>query len=341
VIPPLLGAGLTAFVVAAAVTPLVIAGAGRLGLVDRPSARSSHRRPTPRGGGVGLMAGALAGIWWAGSWPDSRGPAALLGGALALGVLGLADDRGGLPKRLKLALEAVVVGAVVATTGGPERLPLPPPLDLQLSWLGTPLAAIWVLTVINFYNFLDGIDGIAGLQGVVTALGLAAVCGTALAGVSGAALAGGCLGFLLYNWSPARVFMGDVGSLFLGYTLAALPLLGPPSGRGRVVFFVAISLWLFLADATWTLLRRIARGERFFYEPHREHLYQRLVASGWSHRQVSGLVGTGSAVLTVAGAWALRQSGGAGAWALLGLALVLFAVEVSVVRRGESARPRT
>jgi Fuc2NAc and GlcNAc transferase len=187
---------------------------------------------------------------------------------------------------------------------------------------------------VNFYNFLDGIDGLAALQGVVTGLGLALAGWDPLSAGLGAALAGACLGFLLFNWSPATIFMGDIGSCFLGYTLAALPLLAPVDARPRAVLFVALSLWLFLADATWTLARRVARGERW-YQAHREHLYQQL-ALRWGHGRVAAGLGLGSCLLTGMALLAWRRADAAWAWAGLAVALMFFAVEVEMVRRRES-----
>ena len=108
----------------------------------------------------------------------------------------------------------------------------PPPLDLQLGPAGTVVAVVWILAVVNFYNFLDGIDGLAGLQGVITGAGIVLAGWDPLASVLATAVAAGCAGFLVFNWHPARIFLGDVGSGFLGYTFAALPLLAPPETRG-------------------------------------------------------------------------------------------------------------
>ena len=129
--------------------------------------------------------------------------------------------------------------------------------------------------MVNFFNFLDGIDGLAAVQAVVTAAGIALAGWDPFAALLAAALAGATAGFLPYNWSRASIFLGDVGSYFLGYTLATLPLAAPPASRPQAVLFVALSLWLFLADAAWTLVRR-ARSGAPWYAAHREHLYQQL-----------------------------------------------------------------
>ena len=158
--------------------------------------------------------------------------------------------------------------------------------------------------------------------------------------IFGAAAAGGAAGFLLFNWAPARIFMGDSGSLALGYTLASLPLLAPPDARPAAAFWMVMSLWLFVADAALTLVARIARGEPFL-APHREHLYQRLVRGGLGHAPVALALMAGSLVLTAAAAALYPFRGPAGAsWALLAGALALVLVEAAVAARRPAADAR-
>jgi Fuc2NAc and GlcNAc transferase len=287
----------------------------------------------PRGGGAAIVLAALVALSaspsaWAGAG------ATLLGPGLALALVGLWDDRFGISPLLRLAFQLAAALAAVWGGAGIDRLPLPPPLDLPLHGLGGVVAVLWIVAVVNFYNFLDGIDGLAALQGVVTGLGLALAAWDPLSAGLGAALAGACLGFLLFNWSPATIFMGDIGSCFLGYTLSALPLLAPVDARPRAVLFVALSLWLFLADATWTLARRVARGERW-YQAHREHLYQQL-ALRWGHGRVAAGLGLGSCLLTGMALLAWRRADAAWAWTGLAVGAVLFGVEWAMARRGES-----
>lgn len=324
---PLIPASL-AFVTAAAVTPLWRELARRAGFLDEPGPRSSHAVATPRGGGAAILAGAAAGAAAAGAPPDGAGAAALLTGVGVLALVGLLDDRFGLPALAKLAAQGLAAALVVAVCGGLARVPLPSPLDPPLGPFGGAAAVIWILVVVNAYNFLDGIDGLAALQGVVTGAGLCALLGGGFPAAVALGLAGGCAGFLPWNWSRATVFMGDVGSNLVGYTLAALPLLLPDGRREEGVLFLMLSLWLFLADAVWTRLRRLARGGRW-YAAHREHVYQRLVATGLGHASVALLIGSGSAVLTLA---ALASPG-----ATLVLAALAFPALVAWTRRREKA----
>lgn len=319
-----------AFVLALALTPFWRAVARRSGLLDRPNPRSSHQAIVPRAGGVAIGVAVLGALALARPEPASRIAPVVLG-AVVLAAVGLRDDRVSLPAGVRVAIQLVVALAVVAWLGGLPRLPLPAPLDWPLGWLGTPLAVLWVLAVVNFFNFLDGIDGLAALQATVTAAGiLVAAWDPPLALLAGA-LAGAAAGFLPFNWAPASIFLGDVGSYFLGFALAALPLAAPAGERSSAVLFVALSLWLFLADATWTLARRALRGERV-HEAHREHLYQQL-ARRFGHPRVTLAIGIGSCLLTavaVVGSWRAAPAWG---WGGLGLAAALFATESAAAAR--------
>jgi Fuc2NAc and GlcNAc transferase len=310
--------------------------AGRVGLLDAPNERSSHTRVTARGGGIAIVAGAACGLLVSGA--PLAGPAAVLaGGALAVAVVGLADDRYGLPIAPRLAVQTLAALAVASATGGFPRLPLPAPLDLPLGPAGVPLAALWIVAVVNFFNFMDGIDGLAGAQAVVTGIGAAVVGWTSPSAAIGAAAAGGAAGFLAFNWAPARIFMGDVGSLALGYTFASLPLLADRGSRPAAVLWMALSLFVFVADATATVVARMARGEAW-HAPHRSHLYQRLVRSGLGHGPVAAALAAAALALTAA-ASALHPRalvGGAG-WALLAAAAGLVLAEAAIAGRRTAA----
>lgn len=320
-------------------TPLFLRAARRFGLLDRPNARSGHTGVTPRGGGVVVLAAAALSLAVAASGRGgSRADAILLAGAVLMALVGLLDDRVALAVAPKMGLQLAIAAAVVWASGaGIERFPLPAPLDVELGRWGLLLAVLWIVGAVNFYNFLDGIDGLAALQGAITGAGIALAAWSPMASAAGAALAGACLGFLVFNWSPARIFLGDAGSALLGYAFAALPLMAPAAVRPGAVFFAGLSLWLFLADAAWTIGRRMALGQDVL-AAHREHVYQRLVDGGLSHREVALGVGLGSAVLTamaLAAWWSARPPL---AWLALALAVAAFAVELLLLR-GRGGRP--
>jgi UDP-N-acetylmuramyl pentapeptide phosphotransferase/UDP-N-acetylglucosamine-1-phosphate transferase len=254
--------------------------------LDIPNARSSHTRPTPRGGGVVIVAGFLVGlIAWI-SLGGSVSPRALgwLAGALLVAVIGFVDDLRSLPALPRLATQ-LFAALLLTAVGVQQRDPL--------FLLALPLAFLYVVVVTNVYNFMDGIDGLAASQAVIAGAALAAA-GTAIVNpllqATGILLAASSAGFLVWNRPPARLFMGDVGSTFLGYSFAGLCLLGNIGvGGGRLPLeFDVVLLAPFLFDALVTLARRIARGERW-YAAHRSHYYQRLVQRGLSHGQVTGL----------------------------------------------------
>jgi Fuc2NAc and GlcNAc transferase len=321
-------------------TPLVRTLARRTGLVDRPNERSSHRALTPRGGGLAVVIGMAAALLaWPSDWSATPAVAALVAGAAVVALIGLADDRFGLKPSPRFVGQLAAAVVLVAATGGLERLPLPPPLDVPLGPVSGPLAVLWVLAVLNFMNFMDGIDGIAGLQACVTGVALTLAGWDASASFLAAALVGAGAGFLAFNWSPATIFLGDVGSGFLGFVLASLPLLAPPGSRGAAVLLTGTSLLLFLLDATTCLLLRMARGERW-YEAHRQHLYQRWVAAGASHRRVAAWIGVGSVAITLPALLAWRSGDRSWAWAALALGVALFGLEWGIVVRAERRMKR-
>lgn len=266
-------------------------------LLDQPNARSSHSQPTPRGGGVAfvLVAAAASATGWFGSAFSAQ--PALTGSqmamvalpllALPLAVVGFLDDRHDLSSGLRYGMQLATALLVILTS----PLPLPS--------LALPLLLIAVTAVINFTNFMDGLDGLlAGCMAVaLSALSLKLTYPWTLW-----SLVGALLGFLLWNWSPAKVFMGDVGSTFLGAVYAGLVLQAPSWPEAFGLLLVATPL---LGDACLCVPRRLLAGQRVF-QAHRLHLFQRLHQAGWPHAQVSSLYIAGTAVLAaalLAGGW--------------------------------------
>ena len=166
------------------------------------------------------------------------------------------------------------------------ELPFVP--SMPLGWLGIPLTLLWLAGLTNAYNFMDGIDGLAGSQAVVAGLAwlvLGGIVGLPIVRLLGVLLAGSSLGFLGHNWPPARIFLGDVGSAFVGFSLAVLAVIGGLA-HPRLPLAGLLVVWPFVFDTTFTILRRLRRGENIF-AAHRSHLYQRLVIAGYSHRAVT------------------------------------------------------
>ncbi len=244
----------------------------RARILDHPNERSSHSQPTPKGGGLVVAPLILAG-WSYQALSDPLVPLwpVILAGA-ALCLLSWRDDLRSLSAGTRLAAQALAVAAGLyglSGWGGATQGLLPPALDLAFS----ALAWLWF---VNLFNFMDGIDGIAGVESVTIAVGLAALWTADLALGEGHALilAAAVIGFLPWNWAPARLFLGDVGSVPLGYLLGFLLLFAAYQGYWAAALILPAYYW---ADATLTLLRRLARRERV-WQAHRSHWYQRAAA---------------------------------------------------------------
>jgi Fuc2NAc and GlcNAc transferase len=309
--------------IAALVSWLALRGVERhasaVGLIDRPNERSSHVHPRPRGGGIGIILGTAAGVGVAALTGISVGreAATVLGAAVIVAGVGLWDDVSTLPAGPRFVVHTVAAALVVSVCGGFATLPLPPPLDLPVGVAGTVLAVIWIVGVTNFFNFMDGADGLAAGQAAITLAALGYVMWPSpVAGVPVVAM-GAVLAFLMRNWSPARIFLGDVGSGWMGFLLAALPLAVPSGGEG-LVWLVATSLALFLVDPTLTLARRWRRGVPLTTS-HREHAYQRLFRPGTAHAAPVTLLLLAGASVTLPAVLAFEHQRGlwaSGVWAL-------------------------
>ncbi|WP_316976029.1 MraY family glycosyltransferase [Shumkonia mesophila] len=266
-------------------TRLVLATLRRRAILDHPNERSSHRVPTPRGGGLAVVPVLVAAWIGAAAWGVAPpAPVFVLGGlALALGALSWVDDLKSLPPvwRLLGQAAAVAVALIAVPPPGPYFGGLlPGPLDTAAAGL------LWIW-YINLFNFMDGIDGLSGVEAATTGAGVAVVAtlvglGPALPAF-GLTLAAAAVGFLWWNWQPARIFLGDVGSVPLGFAIGWLLLTMAAHGQAAAALILAL---YYLTDATLTLGRRVLRRERI-WRPHREHFYQRAVGEGASHARVS------------------------------------------------------
>lgn len=279
----------TASLVGLLVTGLVRNYAIRHQVLDHPNARSSHAVATPRGGGIGFLAATLVTILtgMGAGLIETRFGFVLVAGMVAIGLVGWIDDRSGLPVRIRLFVHVLVaVGSVVAFGGLPEiRLGT---ASAYLGPLGHLLAIAGIVWSINLFNFMDGIDGMAGIEAVLV-FGAAAtmtfLAGDTSLGTSALILTGASAGFLAWNWPPAKIFLGDVGSGAMGYLVGTFALAAERSRAAPLLAFAIVG-GVFVLDATLTLLRRLARREKLA-EAHRGHAYQRLARAWGSHRFVS------------------------------------------------------
>jgi UDP-N-acetylmuramyl pentapeptide phosphotransferase/UDP-N-acetylglucosamine-1-phosphate transferase len=296
-------------------------------ILDRPNERSSHKAPTPRGGGIAVLAVLLPA--WAliepQLWPQ-------LLGALALALMGWWDDLRGISPWPRLLVQIAAVGfglwcmrpfADGQFTGGL----LPQPFDAILA----ALAWLWF---VNLFNFMDGIDGIAGSEAASIGFGLAVVAlwigGFGDLDQLALALVGAALGFLYWNWHPARIFLGDVGSQALGYLLGFLLLRAAGDGAWAAALILPLYFWV---DATWTLISRTLARENIF-AAHARHFYQQSLRLGRRHDQVTSAILIANAALIL---FALGAEMGERVAALAGAGLTVFVLIRRLMRRPEDA----
>lgn len=275
-----------AFLVSAGLTGLFKEYALKKGLLDRPNARSAHTLPTPRGGGIVFMGLWLLGISWWGFFFSQQWILAVIPPLLAIGTISFLDDKWSLSAKWRFLVH---IGASLYFL-----MVLPKGLNLNFfffmgnSWLSYPVAFFLLLWSTNLFNFMDGSDGLAATEGIFV-LG----AGSLLLGVfyqawmlayPGFLMSFLLLGFLIWNWPPARIFMGDVGSAPLGFLIMAMALLAQQQ-VGMPIGVWCMLYGLFLCDATITLIRRMWRGEPW-RQAHRRHAYQRLQQIHWSHQKI-------------------------------------------------------
>ncbi|MHB1657168.1 MAG: MraY family glycosyltransferase [Burkholderiales bacterium] len=280
--------------------------AARLAM-DLPNQRSLHTAPIPRTGGLGVATGVACGWALAGS----AVPVPVWAGAAALIAVSFLDDRYGLPAAVRFLVHGVIACWLVLALG------------VAPGW--AVVAVLLMVWMTNLYNFMDGADGLAGGM-AVSGFGVYALVwayqGEVGLGVASAVVAVAALGFLLFNFPPARVFMGDAGSIPLGFLAAAFGLLGIVR-QAWPVWFPLLVFAPFVLDATVTLTRRGLRGEKV-WQAHKQHYYQRLIRMGWSHRRTA-LVEYGLMLASGAVAMLMLRMAAPAAYALGGLWLLLLA----------------
>lgn len=269
-----------------------------------PNERSSHLNPTPVGGGIVFAAVSLILflIYLLGTGKEI--PWGYFGGAVLIAVISWLDDLYSIPALVRFFFHSLAALLVISGFGLIDNIYLPAVGNLQIGNLVYGVWFLWIVGLVNAYNFMDGIDGIAGIQAVTA--GLSWACLGFLQGIEevfffGLVIAVSSLGFLIYNWQPAKIFMGDVGSAFLGYTFAVFPLFAAGKTEGESGTFLPVSIlfvWLFVFDTVRTFFIRLLKGEAV-WKAHRRHLYQRLVIKGFSHRFVTTLYGCLALVISV------------------------------------------
>lgn len=279
----------TVFLISILLTGLTRQLAIRKNILDIPNERSSHHIPTPRGGGIAIVVMFTLSLLMLGmaGWIASNLLWALVGGGFLIALLGYADDVYSVPTRIRIILHFLAAIWAVHCLGGFSHLDFGT-WTITLHTKGSLLAIIGIVWCINLYNFMDGIDGLAGSEGLFVAVASGmALCfsqdyhSAFILWLLAAAIAG----FVVWNWPPAKIFLGDVGSGFLGYQFAVLGVYTANQGTLPINCWL-ILLAVFLCDATFTVIHRMMQGKRW-YTAHKEHAYQHLLSCGASHKQIT------------------------------------------------------
>jgi UDP-N-acetylmuramyl pentapeptide phosphotransferase/UDP-N-acetylglucosamine-1-phosphate transferase len=313
-----LWAAMVAFVVSGMGAALTLSYTRRAGLVDIPNARSSHTVPTPRGGGIALVAAVLlvTGYELALGGQPHFFLIVIAGAPLLLALVGWLDDRDSMPVKVRLLVHIACGLAVAFLVNAVAPLTFPSNITWLIWW------AFWTVASINIVNFMDGIDGMVASQGIVYGVFLTAMLPSGSIGSRfGVILAGACFGFLLWNWAPARIFLGDVGSGPLGLFFVIGGVLAMQAAPAALVFLPLFPLFL---DALVTLLRRLRKGERVTMA-HRSHLYQRLANNGRGHALVTSAYALAAAIGAIV-AVVVRVSSPT----MIGFAIMVYCFAISV-----------
>ena len=267
-----------------------------------PNERSSHNEPTPHGAGIVIVIICLLTYVPISLLATGTFSWGYICGAAMIALISFLDDIRSISFPLRLLVHCAAAVLLIADTETWHGITMLG--NFKFGNWGYVITFLWIVWMVNSYNFMDGIDGLAGLQAVVAGLGwlcLGIIMGMPVIFLFSGVIAAASLGFLVHNWNPAHIFMGDVGSAFLGFTFAALPLMARTSvnkSPDLLPIAAVLFVWFFLFDSMVTILRRAIRGEKIWVA-HREHLFQRLVSAGFSHRSVTILYGVLALILCV------------------------------------------
>ena len=262
----------------------------RYEILDKPNERSSHSIPMPRGGGLAIVFLILMVSLGTANQIDPGRSLIYIGMSATLALVGWRDDLFSLSPTYRFLVQGLVATISILTMGYFRVVRIPLLGEMDLGAVGILITFLWIIGMINAYNFMDGIDGMAGGVAVVAGLGwmiLSSNVNNPFVFWVALAIAATNLGFLGHNWPPAKIFMGDVASTFLGYSFAVLPLLSADQS-GDALTIGTMLMWIVIMDTFMTFLRRLIRGENVF-SGHRSFLFQQLVVGGYKHGTISAL----------------------------------------------------
>lgn len=315
-------------------------------ITDVPTERSSHTIPTPRGGGIGFVIITICSFIIYFAWEGVLGSPVFLSmllSILAISTLGWFDDRNDLSQKVRFSVQLLAAASVVIFIDRLDTFYLPYLSYIPLRVTAPFWGLLWITGTTNIYNFMDGVDGIASVQALSASFGwmvFAYLWNEPLLLTINLFVFGAVLAFLFYNWSPARIFMGDVGSVYLGFFFAMMPFLAAALSEdlemGMAIWIGALVLWPFLFDSSFTLVRRFKNGENVF-EAHRSHLYQRLNIAGWSHSKISTLYMVFSLTTTLVALFYVHESD----FVQLILLMLLIALSFFYVKTVQQAEKRS
>ena len=340
---------LVALGVALLLTPAVIAFARRTGALDKPDARKVHVRPIPRIGGIGIYAAFMVSILVQLTFVDltpeyMTSLIGLMVGGTIIVAIGIIDDYCDLPAKVKLLGQ--IIAAAVVVIGFDVRIDvITDPLGdyIYLEFLAIPATIFWIVGLTNTVNLIDGLDGLAAGVSSIAALTIFLVAmeeGIPPVAMVTIALAGAAMGFLYYNFNPARIFMGDTGRMFLGFMLAGISVIGAVKSAATIALIVPIlALGLPIMDTTFAIVRRYRGGVPIF-KPDKGHLHHRLLDLGFTQRQAVLLMYIISALLGLSAVALTEVSGGIALLIFAGVVVsVLFgAKKLGIFRMNDSAQ---
>ena len=283
----------------------------RRGLLDVPNDRSSHVVPIPRGGGLVVAAICIASYVSGSFLLNYDLPYGYLIGAILIVMISWLDDIYSISVVWRFSIHSVAAAALIYNVGYFSSFYIPYiDQSYNIGIFGSVISFVWIVWLVNSYNFMDGIDGIAGVQAIAAGIGwliVGILLDLPVAIIVGGVTMSASAGFLIHNWQPAKIFMGDAGSAFLGFTFAAMPFLIRNQLNENTGYLPIVSIlfvWLFVFDSVATFFSRLMRGEKVWHA-HRKHIYQKLVISGRSHQYVTLLYGLLAIVIAVPTAFAL------------------------------------
>ena len=330
--PNYIWAFLIALFVALIATPAVIVLAAKTGAMDAPDARKVHKGPMPRIGGLAIYCGFMAAILAMLNFAEltqevANGVIGLLLGGTLIVIIGLIDDYKNLPAKVKLLGQILAACVVVYFDVRIDVITDPFGDYLYLEYLAAPATVFWIVGLTNTVNLIDGLDGLAAGVSTIASITIMLVAlqeDVMIVALFTAALAGAALGFLRYNFNPAKIFMGDTGSMFLGFILAGISVIGAVKCTATIALIVPIlALGLPIMDTTFAIIRRYRGGVPIF-KPDKGHLHHRLLDLGFSQRQAVLLMYVISALLGLSAVALNEVSGGMSIVSVVCVLLVVF-----------------